>query len=108
MSNIDTCDLPPNTARSLSSALIMRLFILSCRPLRLMYAHSFLVTSVRGMEPLPITAASVELVLIGFMNAAFGLRPLFFAFLGLLFFAFAIDFSPVDCAETARVVGNDF
>jgi len=46
------------------------------------------------MEPLPITAASVELVLIGFMNAAFGLRPLFFAFLGLLFFAFAIDFLP--------------
>ena len=36
ISNIDTWRLPPNTSLSLSSALIMRLFLLSCRPLRLM------------------------------------------------------------------------
>lgn len=30
MSNMETCFLPPNTAFSLSSALIMRLFLLSC------------------------------------------------------------------------------
>jgi hypothetical protein len=38
---------------------------------------------VRGIEPEPITAASMALGAIGFMNAAFGLRflpPLFFAF----------------------------
>jgi MFS family permease len=36
ISNIDTWRLPPNTSLSLSSALIMRLFLLSCRLLRLM------------------------------------------------------------------------
>jgi hypothetical protein len=43
---------------------------------------------VRGIEPEPTTAASTALGLIGFMNAAFGLRflPLFFAF----FFAISI------------------
>jgi hypothetical protein len=46
------------------------------------------VTSVRGIAPLPITAASVELVFIGFMNAALGLRF-------LAFFAFAIDYLPL-------------
>jgi hypothetical protein len=37
---------------------------------------------VRGMALEPMTAASVALVFIGFMNAAFGLRflPAFFAF----------------------------
>jgi hypothetical protein len=48
-----------------------------------------LVTSVRGIELEPTTAASTALGLIGFMNAAFGLRflpPLFFAF----FFAISI------------------
>jgi hypothetical protein len=49
-----------------------------------------LVTSVRGIAPLPITAASVELVASGFMNAAFGLRLPFFAF-----FALAIEFLPL-------------
>src|SRR5476649_3032798 len=39
-----------------------------------MYPHSLLVTSVRGIGLLPITAASVELMFIGFMKAAFGLR----------------------------------
>src|SRR5688572_25712888 len=46
---------------------------------------------------LPITAASVELGFIGFMNAAFGLRPPFFAFLLLAFF-FAIENLPDRCA----------
>jgi fructose-1,6-bisphosphatase I len=36
ISNIDTDDFPPNTAFSLSSALMLRRFFLSCRPLRLM------------------------------------------------------------------------
>jgi hypothetical protein len=42
-----------------------------------MYPHSLLVTSVRGMGLLPTTAASVELGVIGFMKAAFGLRLAF-------------------------------
>ncbi len=48
MSNMVTCDLPPKTGRSLSSALIARRFFESCKPFRLMYAQSFLVSSVRG------------------------------------------------------------
>src|SRR5687768_14000648 len=68
--------------RRFSSALIMRRFFLSCRPFRLMYAQSFLVTSVRGIGLLPITSASWSLGFIAFMNAAFGLR--FVAFLAVL------------------------
>jgi hypothetical protein len=45
-----------------------------------------LVTSVRGIGLLPTTAASVELGVIGFMKAAFGLR------LAAGFFALAADF----------------
>src|SRR5215467_2563928 len=44
-----------------------------------MYAQSFLVTSVRGTALLPITSDSAGLGVIGFMNAAFGLRADFFA-----------------------------
>src|SRR5258708_2514414 len=69
-----TVALPPNTAFSASSALIMRLFFLSCRPFFLMYAHSFLVTSVRGIGFDPTTSASLSLGWTGFMNAAFGFR----------------------------------
>ena len=36
ISNIETCALPPKTGLSLSSALIIRLFFLSCSELRLM------------------------------------------------------------------------
>ena len=36
ISNIDTCFLPPNTAASLASELIMRRFLASCRPFFLM------------------------------------------------------------------------
>src|SRR4051794_20842443 len=61
ISNMLTCALPPNTALSASSALIMRLFFLSCRPFFLMYAHSFLVTSVRGIAFDPTTSASLSL-----------------------------------------------
>src|SRR6185503_2445234 len=107
ISNIETCERPPNTGFSLSSELIMRLLDLSCRPFLLMYPHSFFVTSVRGIGLPPITAASVALGLIGFMNAAFGLRALFFFagffaalltffFEALPFFAFAISCSPGD------------
>src|SRR5713226_7393079 len=72
ISNMLTVALPPNTAFRLSSALIMRLFFLSCRPFFLMYAHSFFVTSVRGIAFDPTTAASLSLGCTGFMNAAFG------------------------------------
>ena len=75
--------------------MIMRLFCLSCRPFFLMYAHSFFVTSVRGIAFAPTTIASAALGIIGFMNAAFGFRleAFFFAaffatfFFGAAFFA---------------------
>src|SRR3954454_22507326 len=81
ISNMLTCALPPNTGFSASSDLIIRLFFLSCRPFFLMYAHSFLVISVRGIGFEPTTSASAALGCTGFMNAAFGFRLLaaFFA-----------------------------
>src|SRR3954463_11812850 len=53
-----------------------------------MYAHSFLVTSVRGSGALPITAASDALGVMAFIKAALGLRftPDAF-FFGAAFFA---------------------
>src|SRR4051812_11130231 len=81
MSNMVTWLLPPNTGRSLSSALMARRFLESCRPFRLMYAQIFLVTSVRGMALLPTTAPSAASGCMGFMNAALGVRflPVFLA-----------------------------
>src|SRR5262245_58047714 len=67
-----TDPFPPNTALSLSSALIIRLFFLSWRPFFLMYAQSFFVTSVRGIAFAPTTSASVALGVTGFMKAALG------------------------------------
>src|SRR5690349_10018446 len=66
--------LPPNSGRSLSSALIARRFLLSCSPLRLMYDHSLLMTCVRGCGVEPMTAASCALGVRGRMNAGFGVR----------------------------------
>src|SRR5687768_352254 len=66
----------------------MRRFLLSCRPLRLMYDHRRLVISVRGSGLLPTTALSEPLGCIGFMNAAFA-RPPPLRFAG---FALARDF----------------
>src|SRR5260221_14493607 len=77
ISNMLTCALPPNTGFSMSSDLIIRLFFLSCRPFFLMYAHSFLVTSVRGIGFEPTTSDSAALGCTGFMKAAFGFRLLF-------------------------------
>src|SRR5690242_9467257 len=74
ISNIDTLFLPPNTGRSLSSALIMRRSFWSWQPLRLMYCQSFFVISVRGIGLLPTTAPSAASGCIGFMNAGFGAR----------------------------------
>jgi hypothetical protein len=51
-----------------------RRFFESCNPFRLMYAQSLLMTWVRGMGPLPTTAASFALGCIGLMNAGFGAR----------------------------------
>src|ERR1700716_3368889 len=81
ISNMLTCALPPNTGFSMSSDLIIRLFFLSCRPFFLMYAHSFFVTSVRGIGFEPTTSESAALGCTGFMKAAFGFRLLaaFFA-----------------------------
>ena len=74
MSNIETWRFPPNTGRSLSSALIMRRSLASCRLFFFMYIQSFFVTSVRGIGLVPTTAPSCSLGCIGFMNAAFGVR----------------------------------
>src|SRR5215831_7367698 len=78
IANMFTEDLPPKTALRPASALIMRLFFLSCRPFFLMYAHSFLVTSVRGIGLAPTMAAKVSLGVTGRMKAAFGFRPVVF------------------------------
>src|SRR5450432_256153 len=60
ISNIETCFLPPNTLRSLSSALMFRRTFASCRLFRLMYCQSFLVISVRGIGDEPTTAESAS------------------------------------------------
>src|SRR5262249_17663115 len=87
ISNMLTCALPPKTGFSVSSEWIIRLFFLSCSPWRLMYAHSFLVTSVRGIGFEPTTSESAASGATGFMNAAFGF---------LLLFAFLAISSPCD------------
>src|SRR5215475_8480450 len=79
ISNIVTVFFPPKTALSLSSALMLVFFFLSCRLFFLMYAHSFLVTSVRGMALVPTTALRAASGCTGFMKAAFGLRFFFVA-----------------------------
>src|ERR1039458_5716717 len=91
--NMLTCALPPNTNLSLSSALMLRRFFLSWSPFFLMYAQIFFVSSVRGIGVNPTTAPSTASGWTGFMNAAFGLRFAFFAFLAgfLAFFLAAID-----------------
>src|ERR1700741_4368762 len=74
ISNMLTVFLPANTGFSLSSALMLRLFLASCRPFFLMYAQSFLVTSVRGIGLSPITSPSAALGVMGFMKAALAFR----------------------------------
>ena len=73
ISNIVTWALP-KMGFSLASALMLRLFTLSCSLLALMYSHTFLVTSVRGTGLAPITAASSALGVMAFMKAALGVR----------------------------------
>src|SRR5262249_22692967 len=96
ISNIETCFLPPNTARSLSSALIIRFSLLSCRPFLRMYAQSFFTTSVRGRSLVPTTSASSLEGFSSFMKAALGLRLLAVFFAGFLvgFFAAILSESP--------------
>jgi len=97
ISNMLTVPLPPKTAFSAASALILRRFFLSWRFRFLMYCHSFFVTSVRGMALVPTTALSAALGVIGFMNAAEGFRLPAFFFAGFLAaFFFAIETSPVE------------
>ena len=59
-----------------------------------MYFQIWLVTSVRGIGLEPMIAANGPVGIIGFMNAAFGLRAVFFfaAFLTVLFTAFLVVF----------------
>ena len=89
-SNMLTC-LLPNSARNLSSALIMRRLALSCSLFLLMYCQILLVTSVRGMGAEPTIVANGPVGLIGFMNAALGLRvlALFAVFFKAIFFGAA-------------------
>ncbi len=87
ISNIETCAFL-KMSFSLASALIIVRLALSCRPFFLMYSHTFLVTSVRGIGVEPITAASVGEGVIAFMNAALGVRFL----AGAAFFAGAAAF----------------
>src|SRR5260370_37513277 len=74
ISNMLTVDLPPNTGFSMSSDLIIRLFFLSCRPFFFMYAHSFLLTSVRGIGFAPTPSDTPALGSTAFTKAAFGFR----------------------------------
>src|SRR5258708_10636648 len=74
-----TVFFPLNTSRSASSALMLRLSFLSWRSCFFTYAQIFLTTSVRGIGLSPTTLARAALGVIGFMNAAFGLRADFFA-----------------------------
>ena len=69
-----TVALPPKTAFSVLSALIIRLFLASCSLFFLMYAHSRLVTSVLGIGLAPITSYNAGLGVIGFMKAGLGFR----------------------------------
>jgi len=74
ISNMFTVDFPPNTIFKTASALIIRLFFGSCSLFFLIYAHSRLVTSVRGIGFEPTIAVSAGPGVTGFMNAALGLR----------------------------------
>src|SRR5262249_48010772 len=78
ISNMLTCALPPKTAFSAGSALIMRLFFWSWSPFFLMYRQSALVASVRGRGLEPTTAASSALGVGRFLSAAWGLGADFF------------------------------
>lgn len=69
-----------------------------------MYSHNFLVTSVRGIGLLPMTAASAGLGVIGFMKAALGLRLA--ASLDAGFFA-AVAFAAL-AFDAAGLAADDF
>src|SRR5690606_5055598 len=71
ISNMVTVFLPPKTTSRFASALISRPF---CRPFFLMYSHTFLVTSVRGIGESPTILARSGDGCIGFMKPAWGLR----------------------------------
>ena len=98
---METDALPLNTAFIAASALIICLFFLSCRSCFLMYFHSFLVSSVRGSGLAPTTRASLASGVTGAMNAAFGLRFVFFFFLTTFFFVafFFAAFAPYVFAQ---------
>src|SRR6266446_176157 len=77
-----------------SSALIMRRFLVSCSLFLLIYPQSFLVTSVRGIALEPTTSASMELGVMGFMNAALG-----FLFLAIVYLSSLIRPGLCDAAR---------
>jgi hypothetical protein len=59
-----------------------------------MYSQIFLVTSVRGIGVLPITAAKAGLMFMGFMKAALGARLAAGAFFAGAVFAVAMMLCP--------------
>src|SRR3984957_13660732 len=75
---METCDFPPNNIFNLASALIIRLFALSCNLFFLIYIQMLRIISVLGSGFVPTTSASAELAVTGFMKAALGLRAFFF------------------------------
>src|SRR6267142_3704760 len=87
---MSTVDLPPNTTLSAASALIIRLLLGSCSLFFLMWAHSRLVTSVRGIGFEPTTSASAALGVTGFMKAALAFRAGFFFVVFVLLVLFVV------------------
>src|SRR5947209_1801441 len=63
---------------------MVRLSTLSCRSFFLMYAQTFLMTSVRGSGAAPTILASASVGVMAFMKPAFGFRA---DFLAAVFFA---------------------
>src|SRR5215204_1262698 len=76
-SNIEICALP-NIGFSLASALIILLFLLSCKPFLRIYSHIFFTISVLGIALPPITSAKVAFGVNGAMKAALGFLADFF------------------------------
>jgi hypothetical protein len=70
-SNIETCFLPLNKSVKAASALIIRLFFLSCNPCFLIYSQVFLIACDLGKLFVPTIAANFADGANGFMKAEF-------------------------------------
>src|SRR5436305_397126 len=87
---------------------MFRLSFLSCRLFFFTYAQILVSGSVRGIAFSPAALASAGLGCIGFMNAAFGLRVVFFAagFLAAGFFAGIFSFSSWRGHSSGEISGS--